>query len=58
MLLATLGELVGPLQVVHLIDEHLDGRGVHIELLEDGEGLLVQLITDSNVRNIRSIVVV
>lgn len=37
---------------------HLDGGSVHLKLLEDGERLLIQLTADSDVGNVRSVVVV
>lgn len=37
---------------------YLHGRGVDVKLPEDGEGLLKELIANSNVGNVRGIIVV
>lgn len=37
---------------------YLNSRGVDIKLLEDGESLLIEFIADSNVSDVRSIVVI
>ena len=45
-------------RVYVVVCAHLDCRSVDIKLLEDGEGLLKELITDADVGNVWSIVVV
>ena len=57
-LVAALGELVGAVQILHVVDEHLDGRGVDLELAKDGERLLVQLAADGDVGDVGRVVVV
>ena len=37
---------------------NLDGRGVDVELLEDGEGLLKELVADGDVGDVGGVVVV
>ena len=51
-------KLVGTVEVVDVLDENLDGAGVDLELLEDGERLLEQLAADGDVGDVRGVVVV
>lgn len=44
--------------ITDLLITDLHCRGVYIKLLEDGKGLLEELIANGNVSNIRSIIVV
>ena len=49
---------ISPVEVIHVLDEDLDGRAVDLEFLEDGESLLVQLTLDRDVGDVRRVVVV
>ena len=51
-------KLVGSVEVVDILDENLDGAGVDLELLEDGESLLEELAADGDVGDVRGVVVV
>lgn len=57
-LIAPFGKLVSAVKIFDVLNEHLNRRGVHLKLLEDGKGLFVQFRGDGNVGNVGGVVVV